>query len=122
MHTGTLTGFIDIGDIIVFINSYCHGQITAAAKTTRSLSYLKHSLWGETHSAKVAACVSLGQPLLEYACTVWNPHTCKDQLLLEQVQLRAGCWVCGSRWSPVPLENDQSHLPTVFQNCLGQSF
>ena len=63
-------------------------QITAA-KVSRSLNYLRHSLWGATHSAKASANVSLVRPLLEYACTAWNPHTCKDQLPLEQVQLRA---------------------------------
>ena len=75
----------------------CHKHLKVPAK---SLNYLRHSLWGATHSAKAAACVSLVQLLLEYACTVWNPHASKDQLLLEQVQQRAAWWVCGSRWSP----------------------
>ena len=87
----------------VFINSvllWSDRCKVAAAKTTRSLNYLRHSLWGATQPAKAAAYVSLIRPLLEYACVVWNPHTSKDQLLLEQVQLRAARWVCGSRWTP----------------------
>ena len=78
----------------------CHKHLDILKVPAKSLNYLRHSLWGATHSAKAAAYVSLVRPLLEYACTVWNPHACKDQLLLEQVQQRAAWWVCGSRWSP----------------------
>ena len=40
------------------------------------------------------------RPIVEYACTVWNPHTSKDQLILERVQQRAARWACGSHWNP----------------------
>ena len=43
----------------------------------------------------------LVRPLLEYACTVWNPYTAADKATLESDQLRAACWACGSRWSPM---------------------
>ena len=43
----------------------------------------------------------LVRPLLEFACTVWNPHTAVDKATLESVQLCAACWACGSRWSPM---------------------
>ena len=39
-------------------------------------------------------------PSLNYACTVWNPHTASDKAMLETVQRHAARWVCGSRWSP----------------------
>ena len=44
---------------------------------------------------------------------VWNPHTSKDQLVLEQVQLRAAQWVCGSRWSPATRKWSKSSADCV---------
>ena len=44
---------------------------------------------------------SLVRPSLEYACTVWNPHTVSDKSTVESVQRRAARWACGSRWSPL---------------------
>ena len=70
-------------------------------------------MWGATQPAKAAAYVSLIRPLLEYACVVWNPHTSKDQLLLEQVQLRAAQWVCGSRWTPATRKWSKSSVDCV---------
>ena len=60
-------------------------------------------------------------PLLEYACTVWNPHTVSDKISLESVQQRAAHWACGSRWSPVQRQWSKSsdvclqelHWPTL---------
>ena len=43
----------------------------------------------------------LVRPLLEYACTVWNPHTAADKATLESVQRHAARWACESRWSPM---------------------
>ena len=39
-------------------------------------------------------------PIMEYACTVWFPHTAKNINTLERVQLRAARWAAGSRWMP----------------------
>ena len=44
---------------------------------------------------------SLVWPSLEYACTVWNPHTVSDKSTVESVQRRAAHWACGSCWSPL---------------------
>ena len=38
-------------------------------------------------------------PILEYSSQVWNPHTQKNVKKLEDVQLRAARWVCGSCYS-----------------------
>jgi len=69
-------------------------------RATRAQNYLKRSLWGATWSAKAAAYTSLVHPTLEYACTVWSPHTSKDQLILERVQQWAAWWAYGSHWNP----------------------
>ena len=59
---------------------------------------------------------SLVIPILEYASQVWNPHTQKNIMRLENVQFHAAHWVAGSRfnsytlkWSKPSLEC-RSHL------------
>jgi len=87
----------------IFINATLswsdHCRISVA-RATRTLNYLKRSLCGATRSAKAAAYTSLVYPILEYVCTVWNPHTSKNRLILECVQQRAARWACGSHWNP----------------------
>ena len=72
-----------------------------SAKASKTLNFLRHTLWGATTEAKSMTYRCLVRPLLEYACSVWNPHTVSDKATLESVQRRAAHWVCGSRWSPV---------------------
>ena len=50
---------------------------------------------------------ALVQPILEYACQVWNPHTQQSIKQIESVQLYGARWICGARfknstfhWSP----------------------
>ena len=38
---------------------------------------------------------SLVRPSLEYACTVWNPHTVSNKSTVESVQRCAARWACG---------------------------
>ena len=38
--------------------------------------------------------------MLDYACTVWNPHIQKNILALEKIQNCGAHWVCGSRFNP----------------------
>ena len=54
-----------------------------------------------TTEAKSMTYRCLVCPLLEYTCSVWNPHTVSDKATLESVQRSAARWVCGSRWPPV---------------------
>jgi len=42
---------------------------------------------------------SLVIPILEYASQVWNPHSQKNVMRLENVQLQAARWVAGSRFN-----------------------
>ena len=67
-----------------------------AAKATRSLNFLRHCLFGCTSSVKSATYKCIVRPIMEYACTVWFPHTAKNINILERVQLRAA----RSRWIP----------------------
>ena len=46
-----------------------------SAKASKTLNFLRHTLWGATTAAKSMAYKCLVRPLLEYACSVWNPHT-----------------------------------------------
>ena len=39
-------------------------------------------------------------PILDYASTVWNPHTHKNSIALERVQNHGSRWICGSRFCP----------------------
>ena len=71
-----------------------------SARATRSLNYLRHTLFSTTPFVKSAAYNCLIRPLLEYASPVWYLHSTKDIDKLEAIQRRAARWVCGSRWNP----------------------
>ena len=60
-------------------------------------------MFGCTHEAKYAAYKAIIRPTIEYAAVVWNPHNHGDIKLLESLQNRAACWICGSRWCPLGL-------------------
>ena len=91
-----------------------------SAKASKTLNFLRRTLWGATTEAKSMAYKYLvcRCPLLEYACMVWNPHTVSDKT---SVQRRAARWACGSRWSPVQRQWSNSsdvclqelHWPTL---------
>ena len=70
------------------------------AKASRSLNYLRHTLFASPSTVKSAAYNCLVRPLLEYASPVWYLHTARDIDRLEAIQRRAARWVCGSRWNP----------------------
>jgi len=48
---------------------------------------------------KVQAYHALVQPILEYTCQLWNPHTQQSIKQLESVQLGAR-WICGAHFNP----------------------
>ena len=51
-------------------------------------------------SSKQKAFKALVLTVLDYVCTVWNPHTQKNILALEKIQNCGAHWVCGSRFNP----------------------
>ena len=72
-----------------------------AAKASRSLNYLRHTLFSCSPSVKASAYKAIVRPILEYASPVWCLHSAKDVSQLESIQRRAARWVCGSRWISV---------------------
>ena len=72
-----------------------------AAKASRSLNYLRHTLFSCSPSVKASAYKAIVRPILEYASPVWCLHSVKDVSQLESIQCRAAHWVYGSRWISV---------------------
>jgi len=67
-----------------------------AAKATKCLNYLRHTLWGATPQVKSIAYRCVVRPIMEYGCQPWNSFTQKDIQLVENIQCHAARWVCGS--------------------------
>ena len=72
-------------------------------------------------SAKRKAFRALVLPVLDYAITVWNPHTQKNISALEKIQNRglAGCVAAGTT---VIVSHGQSHLVNVVTSFTGHLF
>ena len=68
------------------INSIC-------AKANKSLGFLRRNLKIPAISLKESAYKTFVRPILEYACTVWDPHTQDNINKLEAVQRRAARFV-----------------------------
>ena len=65
-----------------------------AKKTNQSLGFLKRNIKLHKQELKSTAYKTLIQTQLEYASTVWSPHTAKDTNKIKSVQLRATWWTC----------------------------
>lgn len=63
------------------------------AKANRTLGFLRRNLRIGSISIKSQAYKALVRPILEYACTVWDPAASKDITKLEAVQHRAARFV-----------------------------
>ena len=66
-------------------------QITS--KANRSLNFIKRNLQISNPALKTAAYNSLVRPILEYAPTIWDPHTKTNIDKIEMVQRRAARYV-----------------------------
>ena len=67
------------------------------AKSYSVLGLLRRNLRVGSTDLKVRAYQALVRPHMEYACTVWDPHTQCNIRKLEMVQRRAARYVC-NRW------------------------
>jgi len=95
----------------IYINSHLewndHVKLITA-KASRTLNYLRHSLYTCPLSVKAAVYKCIVCPLLEYASSVWYLYSVGDINCLEAVQRRAARWVRGSHWN-------------AFQKCWSKS-
>ena len=62
-------------------------------KANKTLCFIRRNLGDCTAPVKAAAYSTVVRPVLEYSFTVWDPHQTSDIHNLEQVQLRAACFV-----------------------------
>ena len=62
-------------------------------KANETLGFLKRNIRVYNKDLKSTAYKTLVRPQLEYASTVWSPHTDLDINKLESVQRRAALWV-----------------------------
>ena len=68
-------------------------------KASRTLNLLHCNMYTCNSSAKRKEFRALVLSVLDYASTVWNPHTQKNISALEKIQNRRAHWVCGSRYN-----------------------
>jgi len=69
-------------------------------KATKVLNLLRCHMYTWRASSKQKAFRALVIPVLDYASTVWNPHTNINSIALERIQNRGAHWICGSRFYP----------------------
>ena len=62
-------------------------------KANKTLSFIRKNLKVGNKRAKETAYKAIIRPKLEYAASVWDPHTQADIKTLEKVQRRAARWV-----------------------------
>ena len=61
-------------------------------KANQILGFLKYNIKVHKHDLKSTAYKTFVRPQLEYASTVWSPHTVTDIQKIESVQRRAARW------------------------------
>ena len=80
------------------------------AKANSVLGLLRRNLKISSQAVKTQAYQSLVRPHLEYASTVWSPHTSDNIKKVEMVQRRAARYVC-NRWQNTSSVSEMfSHL------------
>ena len=67
--------------------------ISQRYKVTKMLNFIKHHLSKCSADTKATAYLLMVQPVIEYACVVWDPHYQTQVSVLEKVQRRAARWV-----------------------------
>ena len=66
--------------------------IQSLKKANQTLGFLKRNIKDHNKDLKSTAYTTLARPQLEYASTVWSPHTATDITKLEAVQRRSARW------------------------------
>ena len=65
---------------------------SVSKKANQTLGFLKRNIKVHNRDLKSTAYTTLVRPQLEYASTVWSPHTATDITKLEAVQRRSARW------------------------------
>ena len=85
------------------VNSIC-------AKANKTLGFLRRNLKISSSQLKDTAYKALVRPILEYACTVWDPYKTSSEQRLEAVQRRAARYVTGRYHNTSSVSNLLNHL------------
>ena len=102
---------------------------TITNKASRALGFLRRTLKINAKEVKDRAYKAYVRPILEYACSVWDPHNDKLVKSLEAVQRRAARWVCqryrrtssvddmltGLEWPTLESRRRRARLTTFFK-------
>ena len=80
--------------------SWNHNVSYVSKKATKVLNLLRRHLYTCRAASKQKAFRAFVIPVLDYASSVWNPHTNKNSIALERIQNRGARWICGSRFCP----------------------
>ena len=67
----------------------------------QTFGFLKRNIWVHNKDLKSVAYKTLVRPQLEYASTVWYPHTTTDINKVESVQRRAARWTTRPKLGPL---------------------
>jgi len=61
------------------------------SKASKILNFLKCNLYKYPTSTKATAYISLVQPILEYASSVWDPYQYNKFYIIDRIQLAGHC-------------------------------
>lgn len=64
-----------------------------SANSNKTLGFLKRNIKTRNQKIKTVAYQSTVRPQVEYAASVWDPHTAVNMNKIEMVQRRAARWV-----------------------------
>ena len=97
--------------------SWSHHINTITKRANQSLNFLKRNLYSCPPKVKEQCYKTLVRPQLEYASSVWDPHTKKDSNKIEAVQNRAARFTLRDYGRTSSVTNMKSQLgwPTLHQ-------
>ena len=107
---------------------WSHHVNNITAKANRTLGFLRRNLQVRNQRLKTTAYKSLVRPQVEYASSVWDPHTATDTKRVEMVQRTAARYVTNTwdrrasvsalltdlGWSSLADRREQSRLAMIY--------
>ena len=91
-------------------------QVTNRANKVKG--FLQRNLYNCPISIKTNCYKSMIKPIVEYACTIWAPHTQKDIAAIESIQRRAARFVCNNYSSFTSVNALLSYLQwPILEHC-----